>query len=93
LQGGYFEAAYNIFANQTDRKASLAPYFRYERVDTQASVPAGFQKDPANDQTLWTFGIDFKPIYNLVIKSDFQIIQNEADSGVNQFNISLGYNF
>ena len=93
LQGGYFEAAYNIFANQTYRKASLAPYFRYERLNTQASVPIGFEKNPANDQTLWTFGIDFKPIYNLVIKSDFQIIQNEADSGVNQFNISLGYNF
>jgi cell division protein FtsB len=94
LQGGYFQAAYDVFANRTSTgSSSLTPFFRYERVDTQASVPSGFLKDPANDQSLWTFGIDYKPIYNVVIKADYQIIRNEADTGVNQFNIALGYNF
>jgi cell division protein FtsB len=93
LQGGYFQAAYDILANRGNGKSSLSPFFRYERVNTQASVPSGFMKDPANDQSLWTFGIDYKPIYNVVIKADYQIIRNEAETGVNQFNIALGYNF
>lgn len=93
LQGGYFQAAYDVLANRGNGKSALSPYFRYERVNTQASVPSGFIKDPANDQSLWTFGIDYKPIYNVVIKADYQIIRNEAETGVNQFNIALGYNF
>lgn len=93
LQGGYFQAAYDVLANRGNGKASLSPYFRYERVNTQVSVPAGFVKDPANDQSLWTFGAEYKPIYNVVIKADYQIIRNEAETGVSQFNLAMGYNF
>jgi hypothetical protein len=72
---------------------ALAPYVRYESVDPQESVPAGFTKAPATDRSLWTFGIDVKPISRVVVKADYQWIRNQARTGVNQFNVALGFLF
>lgn len=92
LHGGYLQFGYNVLAKRSE-EAALTPYFRYEAVNTQASVPSGFSKDPANDQTVLTFGVQYQPIHNIVLKSDYQIINNEADTGIDQWNISLGYSF
>jgi hypothetical protein len=88
LNGGYVQAGYNIWKD--DPNKSLTPYLRFEKLNTQASVPEGFEKDPASDRTAWTFGIEVHPIFNVVIKTDYQVFKSP---GVNQFNLALGYSF
>ena len=93
LRGGYLQAGYNLLAGHTGRKDSLTPYVRFESVNTHSEVPAGFAKNPARDQTIWTFGVEYKPILNIVIKADYQAMDNAAGTAVDQLNITLGYNF
>jgi hypothetical protein len=90
LNGGYLEAGYNILAG---REYALTPYVRFEAINTQADVPTGFLKNPARDQTAWTFGLEYKPISNIVIKADYIAFDNDANTGVDQFSILLGYAF
>ena len=91
MNGGYFETSYNLLAGKSDQ--AVIPYLRYEKINTQSEVPVGFLKNPANDQSLWTFGLEYKPISNIVIKADYQNFDNKANTGVDQFNILLGYSF
>lgn len=95
LQGFYVQAGYNLLqlTRYNDGTKRLTPYFRFEKLNTQEEVPSGFEADPSKDRSFYTFGVEFRPIYNIVIKTDYQWITNEADTGVNQFNISLGYSF
>jgi hypothetical protein len=66
---------------------------RYEQVNTQDRVPDGFSADPANDRRIVTIGGMWKPLTNISVKADYQINHNEADTGVNQLNVNLGYLF
>ena len=72
---------------------SVMPYVRYEHVDTQNRVPAGFDRDAAQDADFKTLGVELKPIPNVVLKTDYQWVTNEAGTGRNQFNVNLGYAF
>ena len=72
---------------------NLSPFFRFETYDTQKSVPSGFSRNPANDRTEYTFGLNYLPIPNVVVKAEYQWLDNKADSGDNQFNFGLGYVF
>ena len=99
-KGWYLQGGFDVLTlrkGSTDgsalSRASLFPFVRYERYDTQASVPAGFSRDPANDVREWTLGITFKPIEQVVVKADWQQRRNAARSGVDQWNAALGYIF
>ncbi|HSR66790.1 MAG TPA: hypothetical protein VLU25_02520 [Acidobacteriota bacterium] len=92
MRGGYFHVGYNVL-NEFGERASLMPYYRFEFLDTQDEVLPGFIKDPSRERIFNTLGLEFKPIYNIVLKADYQWISNEADTGVNQFNVALGYSF
>lgn len=94
--GWYVLGAYNIFSalNSGSRYLEyLAPFFRYEKFDTQEEVPTGFERNPANDRTQYTIGVNYKPIPNVVIKAEYQNLDNAADEAKNQFNFGLGYVF
>jgi len=56
-------------------------------------VPAGFERDRANDRRVTTLGIALKPIPQTVIKTDWQKITTAAGESENRFNIGLGYIF
>lgn len=92
MQGGYVQAGYNVLSQFTTPLA-VTPYVRYEHIDTQHRVPDGFSRDLARDGVLKTLGVEVKPIPNIVVKTDYQWITNEADTGRNQFNVNLGYAF
>jgi long-subunit fatty acid transport protein len=49
--------------------------------------------DPANDRTYLTFGMDYKPIPQVVVKADFTKADNAARTAQDQFNLGIGYNF
>lgn len=92
MEGGYIQAGYNVLS-QTTASVSVMPYVRLEQVDTQDRVPAGFTRDLSQDGTFTTVGLEVKPIPNIALKTEYQWIQNEADTGRNQFNVNLGYAF
>ncbi len=88
--GGYLEAGYDLLRGG---KQALVPFLRWERLNTQAEVASGVAADGANDQTVLTMGVNYKPIPNVAVKADYQKLENHARSGRNQFNIALGYYF
>lgn len=92
MEGGYVQAGYNVLS-QSATTLSLMPYLRYERVDTQDRVPAGFVKDTSRDGTFTSLGVELKPISNVAVKAEYQWVSNAAKSGRNQFNVNLGYAF
>ncbi|HVZ41438.1 MAG TPA: hypothetical protein VHI13_19310 [Candidatus Kapabacteria bacterium] len=93
--GGYIEAAYNIaqlLSHGTTQQ--LLPFVRYERFNTNQSMPNGIEADKANDRTYVVAGLTYKPTYNTVVKVDWTMIQNATDEKVpGEFAVGVGYNF
>jgi len=92
MQGGYGQIGYNVLS-QISENVAVTPYYRLEKINTQKEIGSGFISDPARDGAFHTFGVEFRPINNVVAKTDYQWIRNRANSAVNQFNIALGYSF
>jgi hypothetical protein len=91
LEGSYVQAGYDLLAGRGDR--SLTPYARWETYDTQAEVPAGFRRNPANDVDTLTLGVAFQPMDQIILKMDYQNVDNAAGTGVDQIHVVLGYIF
>lgn len=92
MEGWYVQAGYNVLRN-TDTSHELIPFIRYESVNTQSAIAPGFAASPANDFEVTSIGFSWKPIANVVGKIDYQIHANRANTGLNQFNVALGYLF
>jgi hypothetical protein len=92
MEGYYLQAGYDLLAHHHGDQ-SLIPFIRWESVNTQAAVPAGFTINPANHGQIFTLGLTYKPLTQIVIKLDYQKVSNRADTGVDQINAALGYIF
>ncbi len=92
LRGAYVQVGYDLLTS-APTSHQLIPFLRYESVDTQARVPAGFTADGASDLTVVTLGLSWKPLTQIVGKADYQVNQTGAGTGVDQFNVALGYLF
>lgn len=94
MWGWYVTAAYDILPLVLPRTTHwLSPFVQYQELDTQASVPSGFESNPANDRSIVTLGLTYKPHPNVAFKLDRQIIRNEARTGVGQWNVAMNYLF
>ena len=92
--GYYLNVAYDILPLiNKESKYSLPIFARYERYNTQDSVPTGFTADPNNDKTIWTVGLNFKPHSNVVLKADYQFRDNEGDGEPDRLELGLGFIF
>ncbi len=91
--GWYVEAGFDLFRFVDNFTASLTPFVRWESLDTQERVPAGWSSNPKNDRDFLTLGMSFKPIENIVLKGDWRRARNEARTGVDQWSLGLGYIF
>jgi len=94
--GWYVLGAYNIFSalnSGSKYMEYLAPFFRYEQFDTQEKIPAGYERNPANDRTQYTIGINYKPIPNVVVKAEYQNLDTAAGQAKDQYNFGIGYVF
>jgi hypothetical protein len=90
MLGYYGELGFDVLSVLAPGQAAqLTPFFRYERIDTQASVPAGFVRDGAQDDQICTFGINYKPIPQVVVKLDYEVWDNDFD----RMNLLFGYVF
>ncbi|HSG49169.1 MAG TPA: hypothetical protein VLA43_15215 [Longimicrobiales bacterium] len=92
MLGWYVQAGYDVL-RRTQSTHQLIPYVSYEQVDTQRGVAEGFSANPANELTVASFGLAWKPVPQVVWKADYQIHSNEASTGVNQFNVQIGWLF
>ncbi|MFQ5537823.1 MAG: porin [Gemmatimonadota bacterium] len=92
MLGWYIQAGYDVL-RRTQREDQLLPYVRYEEVNTQRSVAPGFAADPANDLSVLSLGLAWKPVSEIVVKAGYQIHGNGANTGVNQWNVQLGWLF
>ena len=94
LAGQYVQIGYDLLSQVVGAgDVALTPYVRFETVDTQAEVPVGFLRNPSKNNNYFTFGIELKPNPGVVLKIDHMWVNNDANSGTNQFNINLGYAF
>jgi hypothetical protein len=95
IAGGYIEAAYNVLSALAPASAQrLNAFLRYENFDTQAGVPEGVVKDEALARRITTFGLSYKPIYNVVFKGDYQLQRNKAGIGEGELlSLGVGYQF
>jgi len=94
LLGWYVEAGYNvmpwIFPNS---KMSLEPFFRYERLNTQHRMQAGYSPLPENDRNIWMVGIGFEPIESVVIKLDYRYFSQVSNDQTLNEQVELGVGF
>ncbi|MGH7702735.1 MAG: hypothetical protein ACREMO_06550, partial [Gemmatimonadales bacterium] len=95
IEGGYLEAAYNLLqplAPASTQRLNL--FLRHERYDTQAAVPSGVTRDPSLARRITTFGLSYKPVYNVVFKGDYQLRRNRAGLGQDEvLSLGAGYQF
>jgi hypothetical protein len=92
LIGWYLQGGYDVLRGSHSGH-QLLPYLRYERLDTQDKVPAGFTANPVTDRHFVTIGGMWKPLPNISLKADYQLVGNQASTGINQLNVNLGYLF
>ena len=92
MSGGYLQAGYDLL-HGADTEHQLLPYVRLERLDTQEEVPAGFAESPATDRSIVSLGAAWKPVPGAILKADYQVRSNEADTAVDQFNVAVGWLF
>ncbi|MCK6558984.1 hypothetical protein HUU39_22320 [candidate division KSB1 bacterium] len=92
--GFYFTAAYDILPLfRRGATSAVMPFVQFERLDTQAEVPAGFSRNAASERTNLAYGITFKPHPNVACKADYLNRKNEAGTAVDQLNVALAYMF
>lgn len=93
LQGGYH------FMPDAWKKGKLADsdavvFVRHDSVDTQLKMPGGVDRNPAGRQNEWTFGVNFYPTKNVVVKVDYQVRSNGNDHDLDDLiNFGLGWEF
>jgi hypothetical protein len=95
IAGGYVEAAYNILAPLAPASTQrLNAFLRYENYDTQAKTPAGTPRDESLARRITTFGLSYKPVYNVVFKGDYQLQRNKASVAEGELlSLGVGYQF
>jgi hypothetical protein len=90
--GGYVQGAWRNAWTYKDY--SLAPFTRYEWVNTAASyapVPQGLGVDPSPTEQIWTIGADLFVSPSIVLKADYQ--RYKVDPTRNSFQLGVGLNF
>jgi hypothetical protein len=92
--GWYSEVGYDILPLLNPNTTQyLAPFFRYEQFDTIASAPTGFGDDETKDKQIYQFGLQYKPIPNVVIKADYRNFTAKRGSVPDDFNLGFGFIF
>jgi opacity protein-like surface antigen len=94
MMGSYVEVAYDVWPLLFGEASKyLAPFFRVEYVDTQLRTPSGFDSNEENETWLFTPGLQFKPIPNVVLKAEYRNFQPRGGQIADEFSIGMGYAF
>jgi hypothetical protein len=90
MRGGYVEVAYDVL-KPFGVTHQLLPFARMEAYDTQAAVPEGFRADPSRKVREATFGLSYRPIQQIVVKTDYQLRSRRSGARENQIDFGLGF--
>ncbi len=92
--GWYTEVGYDVLPLLfKDTPQYLAPFFRYEQLDTIAKAPNGFADDKTKDRRIFQVGLQYKPIPNVVIKADYRNFVAKEGPLADDFNLGIGFIF
>jgi len=92
MLGAYAEVAYDLLPLLWPETAQyLAPWFRYSWLDTNNKVPHGFVRDRMARRDYYEFGLQYKPIPQIVLKADYHI--QDAQQGTLPYELRLGGGF
>ena len=80
---------------QARRPATSALFARYENVDTQYRMPAGFLPIKTFDRDQYVVGATYWPDPDVAVKVDYIVARNRSavEAAANSFNIGLGWWF
>ncbi len=92
--GWYSELGYDVLPLLMPNTTHyLAPFFRYEQLDTIANAPVGFSDDETKNKQIYQFGLQYKPIPNVVIKADYRNFIAKKGTLPDDFNLGFGFIF
>jgi hypothetical protein len=93
--GHYYEVAYDVMPHIFPAADTqyLAPFFRYENFDTNASVPSGFTRDRTKDTELYTVGLTYKPIPQVALKLDYRNFELARGEATDRVTVGAGFVF
>ena len=92
--GWYSEVGYDVLPLMfRDTPQYLAPFVRYEKLNTIAKAPTGFVGDPTKDQQIFQVGLQYKPIPQVVIKADYRNFVAKQGALPDDFNLGFGFIF
>lgn len=90
MLGGMVEVAYDVL-RFADSSHQLLPFVRAETYDNQSQVPDAYRRNRALTVDEWTFGLSYRPIRQLVFKTDVQLRDRRAGLDELQINAGMGY--
>jgi hypothetical protein len=94
MLGGYVEVSYDVLQwILPGSERTLEPFFRFEYLDTQYHVPSGFTADRAQELQIYTAGLQFKPIPNVVLKADIRNKVAASGNAPDEVNLGIGLAF
>jgi hypothetical protein len=95
MRGWYAEAAYDVMPFiLPDSRMTLEPYFRYEYYDTQREVSnLGYTRDKNKKIDLYTVGLQFEPIPQVVFKVDYRHFDPAEGHKADEVQALVGYVF
>jgi hypothetical protein len=92
LRGFYLEGGYRIVTGA--RFGELGVFTRYENVDTQFRMPAGYVPLKEFDRDAWVVGFTLWPDPDVAVKFDYTILRNRSPfRAPNTLNAGLGWWF
>ena len=93
--GWYSELGYDVLPLIfNDTTQYLAPFFRYEKLNTMADVAEGYTADPLTDQRIFQVGLQYKPMSQVVIKADYRNFSTPSGAVLpDDFNLGFGFIF
>ena len=94
MLGAYGEIAYDVLPLVwKNARASLEPFFRYSRLDTQNRMSPSDTANLNYVRDIYVVGLQIKPIENVVFKVDYRNIKPKAGVVANQVQFGAGYVF
>jgi len=94
MLGVYGEVGYEILQwLAPDSGQTLEPFVRIEYVDTQNDLPKGFSADTRRKFQVYTLGLHYKPIPNVVLKADYRNRVARRGALGDEFNLGIGVVF